>query len=304
MPKSGFVAIIGRPNAGKSTLLNRILGSEVSIVTPKAQTTRERVLGILTEPDRGQIIFIDTPGIHSAKEGGINAAMMHEAREALVEPSLIWYLLDPRSSLKHETAVLDLLKDNHAPILLLVNKTDLKSPSANTLAEEVAAEARKRGLNIEAILPISAQTGKGVQGLIDQAWGYLPEGPFYYEDPDQISDRPVRFFVAEKIREQLFLQLGDELPYSCAVQIEKFDESTRPWRIEAVIHVERESQQGIVVGKGGQKIKSIGQAARMEIEKFIGQRIFLGLKVKLLKNWTKDAALLKRMGYTLPDRKH
>lgn len=304
MGKSGFVAIIGRPNAGKSTLLNSILGVKVSIVTPKAQTTREKVLGILTEK-QGQIVFMDTPGIHRAREGGINASMMQEARDALDQPSAVWYLVDPRSKLHHEEIVLDLLKDARAPVFVLFNKVDMRDgvTSKESLDEaEAAIRARMSELKIpvQSVLRVSALKGIGIKPLLAETWKLMPEGPLYYPDEEQLSDRPTRFFVAEKVREQLFLQLGEEIPYSCAVEIEKFDESAKPIRIEAVIHVERDSQKGMVIGKGATKIKSIGQSARMQIEKFLGEKVFLGLQVKVLKDWTRDADTLRRMGYNLP----
>ncbi|OFZ21724.1 MAG: GTPase Era [Bdellovibrionales bacterium GWB1_55_8] len=304
MAKSGFIAIIGRPNAGKSTLLNEVLGTDVSIVTPKAQTTRNRVLGILTEPE-GQIVFVDTPGVHRAKDGGINEFMVSEAKEALQGPSLIWYLVDPFSALHHELAVIDLIGQAEAPIFLVMNKTDLlgKKVTPENLEKfevELKAELEGRKAVVERVFRISAREAQGTKELLKSSWTHIEEGPRYFEDPEQVSDRPTRFFVAEMIREQLLLKLGEEVPYSCAVEIEVFNESAKPPRIEAVIHVERESQKGIVVGKGGQKIKEIGQAARERIEAFLGYRVFLGLRVKLLKDWTRDRESLKRMGYNLP----
>jgi GTP-binding protein Era len=310
MGKSGFVAIIGRPNAGKSTLLNAILGAPISIVTPKAQTTRERVLGILTE-NGNQMVFVDTPGIHRAKHGGINAYMMSEAREALEEPSMVWYLLDPSSAVQHEEAVVELLKGRKAPVFLLLNKTDVirgnewREKSENFL-KDMAAKLTEMGSTVAQTLSISAVEGVGLETLLTESWSRLPEGPLYYPDEEQLSDRPMRFFAAEKIREQLLMQLGEEIPYACAVEIQKFEEpnpkDAKPMtRIEAVIHVERDSQKGMVIGKGGKKIKEIGQAAREKIQEFMGGgTIFLGLQVKVYKDWTRDAEALKRMGYHLP----
>jgi GTP-binding protein Era len=312
MTHAGFVAIIGRPNVGKSTLLNSILRSDVSIVTDKAQTTRERVLGILTEVER-QIVFIDTPGIHRAKEGGINAFMMQEARDAVDGPSLIWYLLDPASAVKHEQAVVELLKETKVPVFLVINKSDLISGANNRLrlaafGTEVEQSLELSGIKIARTFTISAMKSKGVDELLEESWKHIPESPFYYPDAEMVSDRPMRFFAGEKIREQLFLQLGEELPYACAVEIERYvDPEEKPGqkgqgltRIEAVIHVERDSQKGMVIGKGGTKIKEIGQAARMTIEEFIGGKVFLGLRVDVLKDWSKDAQALKRMGYNVP----
>lgn len=302
--RSGFIALIGRPNAGKSTLLNQILGSEISIVSPKAQTTRERVLGILTEA-QGQMIFVDTPGIHRAQPDGINAAMMNEAKTALDHPSAIWYLVDPQSGPKPEGVVLETLAAARAfesPVFLILNKIDRTGSElkdiARGLLESLRTQLLEYGYRRVEIFELSALKGKGLTPLLQATWAVMPEGPLYYPDADQLSDRPMRFFVAEKIREQLFSQLGEELPYSCAVEITRFDEKTRPVRIEATILVERESQKPMVIGAKGQKIKEIGMAARENIEAFLdGQKIFLGLTVKVLPNWTRDPAMLERMGY-------
>jgi GTP-binding protein Era len=304
--KSGFVAIVGRPNAGKSTLLNRILGAKVSIVTPKAQTTRERVLGILTEP-KGQLVFVDTPGIHRAKEGGINAYMVSEAREALDEPNAVWYLLDPHSELVHEREVIKLLPKG-LPVFLLLNKYDLlavrRREGVRAFVNAVRGEMLEAGLTLkDEFREISAYKGRGVKDLLTATWELIPEGPLHYSDAEQLSDRPTRYFVGEKIREQLLLKLGEEIPYSCAVQIEKFEEKTKPVRIEAMIYVERDSQKGMVIGKAGTKIKEIGQDARLEIEEFLGEHVFLGLRVKVLKEWTRNAENLRQMGYFLPSVK-
>lgn len=311
MPKSGIVAIVGRPNAGKSTLLNAVLGSKVSIVTPKAQTTRERVLGILTE-EAGQIVFVDTPGIHQARAGGINEFMVDEARTALEAPEVVWYLVDPSSALKHEQLVLEMLEKSGAPVLILLSKSDVvrgeewQARLALT-GREISEECARRGVPVLGVQSLSARENQGVAELLAATWARIPDGPPLFPDPDQISDRPVRFFVGEMIREQLLLRLGEELPYSCAVEIESFQEPAAPGgltRVEAVIHVERESQKGMVVGKGGAKIREIGTHAREEIERFIGGKAFLGLRVKLLKDWSRDADDLRRLGYHLaPERK-
>ena len=306
MKQAGFVTLAGRPNAGKSTLLNRVLDTKLAIVTPKAQTTRQRLLGIYNSSP-GQIVFVDTPGIHRAREGGLNAYMVNEAREAMADTSAIWYLVDPVSGLEHEVTVLDLLSKTHAPVFILINKTDLKTPrttegSLVKLETELAQAAAQRGIQVNSIRRISAEKGTGVPELLKDTWPLIPQHPDYFpQDPteEQLSDRPARFFVAEYVREQLFMQLGEELPYACAVEIESFDEKAKPIRIEATIHVERDSQKGMVIGKGGQKIKAIGTGARAEIENFLGEKVFLGLKVKVLKDWSKDKEALKRMGYAV-----
>lgn len=301
--KSGFVAIAGRPNAGKSTILNALLGTNLSIVTSKAQTTRERVNGVLTEK-AGQIVFIDTPGIHRAREGGINSFMMAEVRTALEEPDLIWYMVDPDSAPKHEAAVLELLENSGAPVFMVFNKFDLKSgqDSVRTLEPAMLAAAKERGINIKETFRLSALKKRGLDVLLKKTWEVLPVGPFHYEDEDQISDRPTRFFVSEKIREQLFLKLAEEIPYCCAIGIDNFDESSTPVRIEATIYCEHESQKGMIIGAGGQKVKDIGMHARHQIEKFLDTKIFLGLNVKVLKDWSKDPEKLRQLGYNLPKK--
>lgn len=314
--KSGFVAIVGRPNSGKSTLLNSVLGQTISIVTPKAQTTRDQVMGILTEKE-GQMIFVDTPGVHRAKEGGINHYMIGQVKDALEDPQVIWYLVDPASRLPHETAVIELLArgGSSVPVFLLLNKYDqtrkkeVRFPLPVAVFDELEIALNRalseKGVKVLGTRRISALNREGLDDLLKETWAQLPEGSPYYPDPEQVSDRPTRFFVAEKIREQLFLLLGDEVPYSCAVEIVRFDETSKPPRIEANIHVERDSQKGIVIGQGAKKIKEIGQAARARIEEFLGEQIFLGLQVKVLPDWSRDGSALEKMGYYLPkkDRK-
>ncbi|MGE0615068.1 MAG: GTPase Era [Bacteriovoracia bacterium] len=297
--KSGWIAIAGRPNAGKSSLLNAMLGSPLSAVTPKAQTTRDQIFGIYNDEKKGQIVFVDTPGIHNAKPGGINEFMVGQAREALTEPNLVWYLVDPRSALKPETAVLDLLP-KEVPIFLIFTKSDLGWPAVQSKAQFeslLVTAAHERGLQFAQTFSISSLIEKGTRELLSASWPKMPEGPLYFPQNDDLSNRPLRFFVSELIRKQIFLKLGEEVPYSCGVEIASFDESATPPRIEATIFVERDSQKGIVVGKGGAKIKEIGQAAREEIEALIGGHAFLGLHVKVLREWTKDQQALKRLGY-------
>jgi GTP-binding protein Era len=244
--KAGFIAMIGRPNVGKSTLLNSLLGTEISIVTPKAQTTRDRVLGIFTEK-QGQIVFVDTPGIHRAKHGGLNHYMVNEAREALDSPNLVWYLVDPSSGAEHEAAVFELLEKSDSPVILLMNKMDwaerkIPAERIDQLETSVVEAMKARGIQLKSVHRISGLSGKGVKEILAESWDAMPEGELFYPDPDQVSDRPTRFFVAEKIRERLFFLLGEEVPYSCAIEIEKFDEKSTPPRIEAIIYVERDSQ--------------------------------------------------------------
>jgi len=302
--KSGMVAIAGRPNAGKSTLLNAILGAQISIVSPKAQTTRDHLRAIYSE-DQGQIVFIDTPGIHNAKPDSINSFMVSEAAMALEEPNVVWYIIDPRSKIKHESVVLDLIEKSKAPVFLLMNKIDLDIEATEqdllqAFVDELKQEFTNRSILLKKIFMISSLRKKGIKELLDQTWEALPIGPIFYPDEEMISDRPTRYFAGEMIREQLYRHLGDELPYSCAVQIESFKELDRLSKIKAVIYVERESQKKMVIGKGAKKIKEIGIDARGSIEKLIDQKVFLGLEVKVLKDWTKNKDHLKKMGYVLP----
>lgn len=300
--KSGIVAIIGRPNAGKSTLLNRLLDQSLSIVTPKAQTTRDQLRGILNT-SQGQIVFIDTPGVHQARTGSVNEYMVKEAERALEEPDLVWYLVDPDSKLARERLVLELLRKTKSKVILIFNKCDRKE--VPTFKEEFSEIIEDLGLNLLVPHPveISALKGQGVQQLMDLTWNALPEGPALYPDDEALSDRPLRYFVAEIVREQLYRCLGEELPYSCAVEIKEFKEEIKPIRVEAVIYVERDSQKGMVIGSRGAKIKEIGQKARKKAEELLGEKMFLGLNVKVLKNWTQDAGNLRKLGYDIGVRK-
>ncbi len=303
MKKSGMVALAGRPNSGKSTLMNKILGTALSIVTPKAQTTRERVRGVYT--DRvGQMVFTDTPGIHRAKIGGFNEFMVKEAKEAIHHDSdLIWYLVDPASGLSYESPVIEILSQMKKPVIVLFNKIDTMDYKKNREQQQEFQQSLLMALEGQEVkvvssFEISAKHGSQVEKLMTETWRHLKEGPFLYPE-DELSDRPVRFFVGEKIREQLYLHLGQEIPYSCAVSIEKMKENQNPVLIEAHIHVERESQKGMVVGKGGSKIRMIGSDSRKQLEKFLERRVYLDLKVKVLPQWTKNKKALREMGYVL-----
>jgi GTP-binding protein Era len=306
--KSGVVALVGRPNVGKSTFLNCVLNEQISIVTPKAQTTRDQVRGIRTEP-RGQIVFVDTPGIHRAREGGINEFMIQEVKRALDSPDLVLYLIDPGSKPDAEMRVLEHLRGVSSKLILVVNKADLfrKNPELgawiSSWIESVKTEFEKSGLQFLGSYEISADRNEGVDSLLDRVFDSLPAGPALYDDPDALTDRPLRFVVSELIRKQLFMNLGDEIPYSCAVEIESFRENVKPVHITAVIHVERDSQKGMVIGAGGKKIKEIGSAARVEIEALLGEKVFLELRVKVLEAWTSESRKMKGLGYGLDQKK-
>jgi GTP-binding protein Era len=302
--KSGVVALVGRPNVGKSTFLNAVLKETISIVTPKAQTTRDQIRGIVTE-ERGQIVFVDTPGIHRAREGGINAFMIQEVKRALDGPDLVLYLIDPASKPEAERMVLEHLKTAESKLIVVVNKADLRRKDQGKFDwlpawfEELQKELLGTKCEFLKAVEISAERDDGVQTLLHDMFQLLPEGEPLYGDPDALTDRSSRFVVAELIRKQLFMNLGDELPYSCAVEIEQFLENKKPILISALIYVERDSQKGMVIGAGGKKIKEIGSAARVEIERLLGEKVFLELRVKVLEAWTSELNKMKGLGYEL-----
>lgn len=314
LKKSGIVALVGRPNVGKSTLLNRFLGEEISIVTPKAQTTRDQIRGILNS-EQGQIVFVDTPGIHRAREGGINEYMLQEVTRALEDPDVIIYIIDPFSKIEAEERVLDCLKRASSKLVIVTNKVDaIRDSLRKNIARgfewleewktRLKTELEGSRCKVVAEIDIAASTGEGVPELTAQLYALMPEGhPLYPVAADgegaDLTDRPLRFVVAELIRKQLFMCLGDELPYSCAVEIEGYNERAKPIHIQAMIYVERESQKGMVIGAGGKKIKVIGSQARVEIEKLIGEKVFLELRVKVLEGWTSEMRKMKTLGYAL-----
>ena len=280
-----MVAVVGKPNAGKSTLLNRIVGTKLSIVSPKPQSTRDRVVGILTDAD-SQIILLDTPGLLDPKYE-LQRAMRSTALEALKDADVIVYLVDasegPAVSLVEAAALSSTPK---APVITAFNKADrLKSVQRDEL----------QGATPTALF-ISAANGDGVNELLKEIRTHLPESPFLYPE-DEISTQQVRFFVAELVRETALEQLSEELPYSIACQVEEFREDRQPLFIRAVLYVERDSQKRILIGAKGQQIRSIGQAARAKIEAFVEQNVYLDLWVKVLPNWRKSATALARFGY-------
>jgi GTP-binding protein Era len=306
--KSGMVVLLGRPNVGKSTFLNAVLKDEISIVSPKAQTTRDQIRGIVTE-ERGQIVFIDTPGVHRAREGGINAFMIQEVKRALDGPDLVLYIVDPYSKAEAEAILLDHLKASDAKAMMIVNKMDVLKRDTErflwlkdweAMCAEVLAKTKCTFLGMR---EISAERGTNVKELMTEIFELMPEGPPLYDDPDALTDRSSRFVVSEMIRKQLFLNLGDELPYSCAVEIESFEETAKPIKIHAIIFVDRESQKGMVIGAGGKKIKDIGTGARIDIEKLLGEKVYLELRVKVLDGWSEDPRKMKQLGYDLEQRK-
>ena len=302
--KAGIVVLLGRPNVGKSTFLNAVLKDEISIVSSKAQTTRDQIRGIVTE-ERGQIVLIDTPGVHRARVGGINEFMIQEVRRALDGPDLVLYLVDPYSKREAEEMLLDHLKASSASAFLIINKSDLLKRDTDRFlwlkdwaitVDEVLKKTKCKFLGVR---EISAERGHGVKELMDEIFTLMPEGHPLYDDPDALTDRSSRFVVSELIRKQLFIHLGDELPYSCAVEIESYHEDKKPIAIHAMIYVDRDSQKGMVIGSGGKKIKEIGSGARIEIEKLLGVQIYLELRVKVMEGWSEDSRKMKSLGYAL-----
>ena len=293
MTKAGIVTVAGKPNAGKSTLLNRIVGQKLAITSQKPQSTRDRVVGIHTTGDMQMIVF-DTPGLLEPKYE-LQAAMRSTALHALQDADVIVYLADasdgPPPQL-HEAAGLD--TPPRAPVIEVLNKSDLLPPH------------RKSQLAIERpdAIQVSALTGEGVDVLMSKISESLPESPFLYPEED-VSTQSVRFFVAELIRETVLEQLHDEIPYSVAVGIEEFRENRSPVYIRAVVYVERESQKRIIIGAGGSRIRDVGQAARKKIETFVGQSVYLDMWVKVLPNWRRSTSALERFGYHIEkDQRH
>jgi GTP-binding protein Era len=292
--KSGFVALLGRPNVGKSTMLNRILGARIAIVTAKPQTTRDRIAGIYTDP-RGQIIFLDSPGIHHPKRA-LNEYMVRTAERIAGEADVVVHIVDdrPRVSGEEEYLVRGILERVSAPRVLVVNKTDRLGVAA---ADRMRREMMEDGSYSEGFLT-SATKGSGVKEFLAFLFGILPEGPSYYPE-DELTDLPMRFIAQEVIREKLFEFLSEELPYSVAVSIEEYQENTEKnlIRIRAEIYVERDTQKGMGIGRGGRMLRSIGTAARQELEKETGWRVYLDLFVKIEKDWSRKETMLRRLGY-------
>ena len=290
--KSGYVSIIGEPNVGKSTLLNSLMGTKLAIVTPKPQTTRNRITGILTTDDY-QIIFIDTPGVLDPKYK-LQEQMVKTAFSAADDADLILYMLDMTDvKTELEKRILNLMSESNAKAFLLMNKIDLIDK--RSLLPLI--EMYKDKFDFEAILPISALHGDGLPELVNLIVQHLPPGPIYYP-PDQLSELNERFFVAEIIREKVFLKTRQEIPYASSVLVEQFKERDKgKTYIQATIFVERNSQKGILIGKRGRAIKAIGGDARREIEEFIGSPVYLDLRVAVKENWSDNARKLKELGY-------
>ena len=300
--RSGFVCILGRPNAGKSTLLNALVGQKLAIVSPKPQTTRNRILGVIHVPKGkgktktgAQVILIDTPGVHKP-DSSLGRRMMGEVKDALDGCNLILLLTDVTCRFSPaDRFVLDLVKQSGTPAMLLLNKADLLRGAQKEKLLPIMAQYGGRHKFTE-IIPLSARTGEGLTLLLEKLIQALPEGPHYFPD-DQLTDQPVRFMVAEVIREQVLLETGEEVPYAATVVVEQFEESARLTRIAALIYCEREGQKRILVGKGGRMLKKIGTAARIQIEKMVGTKVFLELFVKVKPNWRESHHFVEELDW-------
>jgi len=291
--KSGFVAIVGAPNVGKSTLLNQMLGEKISITSKKPQTTRNRILGVVHRPC-SQLVFIDTPGIHKAKRP-LNIRIVESALSALGNVDIVLVMVDVANpDPDSEDFLVKKLKKIKQPVVLALNKTDLvKKPVLLSIIDKWA-----KAYSFEAIIPVSAILGDQIEELIDAMEALLPKGPPFFPE-DTLTDLPERFFAAEMIREQVFRLTGQEIPYSTAVTIDSFSQEKKGdlVKIHATIHVERTSQKGMIIGKNGSKLKMIGTEARKEIEQMVETKVFLKIFVRVHKNWGKDIKALRKFGY-------
>lgn len=291
--KSGFVAIAGAPNVGKSTLLNKILGEKISITSRKPQTTRNRILGILHRP-ASQFVFVDTPGIHQAKTP-LNTRIVGTALSTLNDTDLILVLVDAsKPDPNSEQILVKNLKKQRKPVILAINKIDLV---VKHLLLPIIDRWTK-AYPFESVIPVSAKHGIQVEELLDTMEALLPEGPPFFPE-ESITNLPERFITAEIIREKVFRLTGQEIPYSTAVTVDSFSEQKKGTlvKIDATIHTERDSQKGIIIGQKGNKLKKIGENARKDIERLLGCKVFLKLFVRVQKNWSKDTKALRRFGY-------
>ncbi|GIX22046.1 MAG: GTPase Era [Gammaproteobacteria bacterium] len=290
--RCGLVAVVGRPNVGKSTLVNALVGQKVSIVTPKPQTTRHRILGIKTRPDV-QLVLVDTPGLHLDQKHALNRYMNRAALAAVADVDAVLLVVEPGRWGAPEDRLLEALAGFSGPVVVALNKIDTLRNKALLLPEIEALAARG---DFAAIVPVSARLGDGLDRLENVLFERLPPGPFLYE-PDQISDKPLRFIAAELLREQLFLALHQELPYALTVEIEAFEEEEGLIRIAAVIWVAKRSHKAIVIGRGGERLKDVGRRARLAMREAFGKPVHLRTWVKVREDWHDDERALRSLGY-------
>jgi GTP-binding protein Era len=289
---SGYVAIVGRPNVGKSTLLNHILGQKISITSRKPQTTRHRIIGVKTLLNR-QTIYVDTPGMHSVEPHAINREMNRAAKNALKDVDVVVFMVDGLYWTEEDEMVFKLVTKMSCPVILVINKVDKIKEKERLLPY---LEKLQERFEFAHIIPIAAKLSKNVSLLENKIADFLPEGPQYFPE-EQITDRPIRFRIAEIIREKLIRALGQELPYATSVEIETMKEEPKIYSINALIWVERVGQKAIVIGEGGKRLKDIGIKARQEIEALLNKKVHLRLWVKIKENWSDDERALKNLGY-------
>jgi len=298
--RSGFVCILGRPNAGKSTLLNALVGEKLAIISPKPQTTRNRIQGFVHFPERkgkgndgGQIVLVDTPGVHKP-DSSLGRKMMVEVREALEGCDLVLMIMDAtRKFDPRDQFALDLLRGTKAKAFLLLNKVDLIREKSKLLP---LIEQYRKLYDFSEVIPMSALKCKGLDTLLEKVIAALPAGPAYFPE-DQITDQPARFMAAEIIREQVLLNTSEEIPYATTVIVDDFEEGARLTRIAATIYCEREGQKGILVGKGGKMLKKIGTSARLQIERMLGMKVFLELYVKAEPGWRDSRRFVEELDW-------
>jgi GTP-binding protein Era len=290
--RCGLIAIVGRPNVGKSTLMNNILGQKISITSKKPQTTRHRILGIHTE-DQEQVNYVDTPGLHKEEKRAINKLMNKAASSALGDVELVLFVVEAMKWHDDDEMVLNKIIRSKQPVVLLINKVDEIKHKEELMPFLQKVSAKH---NFEQIIPISAEKGTNVQAIKDLVSDYLPENPFFFPE-DDVTDRSSRFMAAEIVREKLMRFLGEELPYSVTVEIEQFKWDEKIWRINALILVEREGQKKMVIGAKGEKLKIIGRDARQDLEKLLDEKVYLELWVKVKSGWADDERALRSLGY-------
>ncbi|BDZ72859.1 GTPase Era [Methylophaga marina] len=291
--RSGYVAIIGRPNVGKSTLINRILGQKLCITSRRPQTTRHRILGIKTT-DQGQFIYVDTPGMHSDGKKAMNRYMNRAAAASIDDVDVVLFVVEGLKWTEDDQRVLKRIQqDARSPVILVLNKADKLSDKSDLLPQ---IQSLAPQYDFAAVVPISARKGMNTDVLEQEIAKLMPEGEMIF-DEDQLTDRSSRFLAGEIVREKLFRYLGQELPYSLTVEIEQFEEEEGMYRIGAVVYVERSGQKSIVIGKRGEQLKLIGQDARLEMEQLFGCKVFLQIWVKVREGWSDNERMLKNLGY-------
>ncbi len=291
--RSGYVAIIGRPNVGKSTLINRVLGQKLCITSRRPQTTRHRILGIKTT-EQGQFIYVDTPGLHSDNKKAMNRYMNRAAASSIEDVDVILFVVEGLKWTDEDKKVLKRLQqDARAPVVLVLNKADKLSDKGALLPQIQDLSAQ---YDFAAVVPISARKGMNTDVLEQEIAKLMPEGEMIF-DEDQLTDRSSRFLAAEIVREKLFRYLGKELPYSLTVEVELFEDDGEMFRISAVVYVERSGQKSIVIGKSGEQLKLIGREARLEMEQLFGCKVYLQLWVKVREGWSDNERMLKNLGY-------